>query len=110
MNKIRVHRFDLSVPRRYYRVTDYCKHIYIPRPARAFLSLSSDGPLIDLRRINQFHFDNGITHFYITNSPENDILYIITANCGLKFEDTLSLVEIREALEEINNKWRGLVE
>lgn len=110
MNKINVHRFDLSISRDHARIHDPCKYIFIPAPFEGvYISFSSEGGLIDISRINEFYFPQGIYNFYITNQPQKGTLYIITANCGARFEDVYTLEEIRNMIENINEKWRRLL-
>lgn len=110
MNKIRVHTLDLSIPRRYEPIYDPCKFIYIPTPKEGvYLSLEPEGYLIDLSRVNEFFFTHGIEEFYITNETQDGVFHIITGNCGVKFEDTYSLVEVKELIKEINKDWKNLL-
>lgn len=110
MNRISTYKLDLRKPRRYEYFYNPCKYIFFPSPRTGvYLSLSDGGYFFDVSKINEYFFPDCIEGFYISNDPQEGELYIICANCGIRFKDTYSYVELREIVEQINSNWKKLL-
>ncbi|HAE61683.1 MAG TPA: hypothetical protein DCG38_05075 [Eubacteriaceae bacterium] len=111
MNSVNTYRLDLSKSRKYEYFPNMCKYIFIPTPYEGvFLSFTDNGYLFDVSKINEYYFKHGIEGFYISNTPQEGILYLITVNCGLKFQDVYSFLELKKIINDINANWKRLLE